>query len=90
MASIYQNAFVRCWQKFYLLEYIQERPPQNNAQLWFTTPPPCMLRRRLFQENIHMPIISAVGLFCCDKSEETQNDKVVNISKLNYSYFISN
>ena len=29
-----------------------------------------------------MPIISAVGLFCCDKFEETPNEKVVNMSKL--------
>ena len=26
----------------------------------------------------YMPIISAVGLFCCDKFEETPNEKVVN------------
>ena len=35
----------------------------------------------------HMPIISAVGLFCCDKFEETPNEKVVNMSKLTKSYF---
>ena len=34
-----------------------------------------------------MPIISAVGLFCCDKFEETPNEKVVNMSKLTKSYF---
>ena len=34
-----------------------------------------------------MLIISAVGLFCCDKLEETPNEKVVNMSKLNKSYF---
>ena len=34
-----------------------------------------------------MPIVSAVGLFCCDKFEETQNEKVVNMSKLTKSYF---
>ena len=35
----------------------------------------------------HMPIISAVGLFCCDKFEETPNEKVVNMSKLTKPYF---
>ena len=34
-----------------------------------------------------MSIISAVELFCCDKFEETQNEKVVNMSKLTKSYF---
>ena len=34
-----------------------------------------------------MPIISAVGLFCCDKFEETPNEKVVNMSKLTKPYF---
>ena len=34
-----------------------------------------------------MPIISAVGLFCYDKFEETPNEKVVNMSKLTKSYF---
>ena len=34
-----------------------------------------------------MPIISAIGLFCCDKFEETPNEKVVNMSKLSKSYF---
>ena len=29
--------------------------------------------------------ISTVGLFCCDKFEETPNEKVVNISKLTKS-----
>ena len=37
-----------------------------------------------------MPIISTVGLFCCDKFEETQNGKVVNMSKLTKSYFKAN
>ena len=36
-----------------------------------------------------MPIISAVGLFCCDKFEETPNKKVSNLSKLSKSYFKS-
>ena len=31
--------------------------------------------------------ISAVWLLCCDKFEETLNDKVVNMSKLTKSYF---
>ena len=34
-----------------------------------------------------MPIIFAVGLFCCDKFEETPNEKVSNMSKLTKSYF---
>ena len=34
-----------------------------------------------------MPIISAAGLFCCDKLEETPNEKVINMSKLIISYF---
>ena len=34
-----------------------------------------------------MPIISAVGHFCCDKFEGTPNEKVVNMSKLTKSYF---
>ena len=34
-----------------------------------------------------MPKISAVGLFCCDKFEETPNEKVVNMSKLTKPYF---
>ena len=33
-------------------------------------------------------IISAVGLFCCDKFEETPNEKVINMSKLTKTYFI--
>ena len=35
----------------------------------------------------YMPIISAVGLFCYDKFEETPNEKVVNIFKLTKPYF---
>ena len=38
----------------------------------------------------YMPIISAVGLFCCDKFEETPNEKVVNMAKLTKFYFRSN
>ena len=34
-----------------------------------------------------MPIISAVGLFCYDKFEETPNERVVNMSKLTKPYF---
>ena len=34
-----------------------------------------------------MPIISADGLFCCDKFEETLNEKASNMSKLTKSYF---
>ena len=36
----------------------------------------------------YMPIIFAVGLVCCDKFEETPNEKVVNMSKLTKSYII--
>ena len=38
----------------------------------------------------YMPKISAVGLFCCDKFEETPNEKVSNMSKLSKSYFSPN
>ena len=38
----------------------------------------------------YMPIISTVGLFCCDKFEETPNEKVVNMSKLTKYYFNKN
>ena len=31
--------------------------------------------------------ISAVGLFCCDKFEETPKQKVINMSKLNKFHF---
>ena len=34
-----------------------------------------------------MPIISTVGLFCCDKFEETPKQKIINMSKLNKFYF---
>ena len=34
-----------------------------------------------------MPIISSVGLFCCDKFEETPNEEVINLSKLTKSHF---
>ena len=34
-----------------------------------------------------MPIISTVGLYCCDKFEETPNEKVVNMSKVTKFYF---
>ena len=34
-----------------------------------------------------MPKISAVGLFSCDKFEETPKQKVINMSKLNKFYF---
>ena len=37
----------------------------------------------------YMPIISAVGIFCCDKFEETPNEKVSNMSKLIKFYFSS-
>ena len=35
----------------------------------------------------YVPIISAVGLFCHDKCEETPNEKVLNMSKLTKPYF---
>ena len=34
-----------------------------------------------------MPKISAVGLFSCDKFEETKKQKVIDQSKLNKFYF---
>ena len=35
-----------------------------------------------------MPIVStAVGFFCCNKFDETPNEKMVNMSKLTKSYF---
>ena len=34
-----------------------------------------------------MPTIFATGLFCYNKFEETQNEKVVNMSKLTKPYF---
>ena len=34
-----------------------------------------------------MPKISAIGLFCYDRFEETSNEKVVNMSKLTKPYF---
>ena len=36
----------------------------------------------------YRPIIFAVGLFCCEKFEETPNEKVVNMSKLTKDLFI--
>ena len=35
----------------------------------------------------YLPMISTVGLFCCNKFEETPNEKVSNMSKLTKSYF---
>ena len=35
----------------------------------------------------YVPIISAVGLFCYDKFEETANEKVVNMSKSTKPYY---
>ena len=35
----------------------------------------------------YMPKISPVGLFCCNKFEETPNEKVVKMSKLTKPYF---
>ena len=35
----------------------------------------------------YMPKISVIGLFCCDKFEETPIKKVCNMSKLSESYF---
>ena len=36
----------------------------------------------------YMHKISAVGLFCCDKFEETPKQKVIDLSKLQKIYFI--
>ena len=35
----------------------------------------------------YMPVIFAVGLFCCNQLEETSNEKVINLSKLTKFYF---
>ena len=35
----------------------------------------------------YMRKISAVGLFCCDKFEETPKQKVIDLSKLQKFYF---
>ena len=35
----------------------------------------------------YKPKISAVGLFCCDKFQETSNKKVSDLSKLTKPYF---
>ena len=35
----------------------------------------------------YMPIMSAVGFFCCDKFKENPNEKVSNMSKLTKFYF---
>ena len=45
----------------------------------------CFLGTIVLRKYMH--IISDVGLFCCDKFEETANEKVVNKSKLTKSYF---
>ena len=37
--------------------------------------------------TLYLPIISAVGLFCCDKFEETPNKEVSDLSKLTKPYF---
>ena len=34
-----------------------------------------------------MSVIYAVGLFCCEKFEETPNEKVINMWKLTKPYF---
>ena len=54
-----------------------------------------MREKNIFQVLFHiyskldpdMWLISAVGLFCFDKFEETSNEKVVNMSKLTKPYF---
>ena len=35
----------------------------------------------------YLPKISTVGLFSCDKFEETKKQKVIDLSKLTKSYF---
>ena len=42
---------------------------------------------QLFGENICLFKISAVGLFSCDKFEETPKQKVIDLSKLKEFYF---
>ena len=34
-----------------------------------------------------MPLIYAIKLFCCDKFEETPNEKMLNMSNLTKTYF---
>ena len=43
-------------------------------------------RRTIFRRK-YMHKISIVGLFCCDKFEETPKQKVINMSKLNNFHF---
>ena len=43
------------------------------------------LRRIVLRK--YNPIISAVGLFCCDKFEETPKQKVIDLSKFKKFYF---
>ena len=45
----------------------------------------CFLRKIVLRK--YMRKISAVGLFCCDKFEETPKQKVINMSKLNKLHF---
>ena len=42
--------------------------------------------RTIFRRK-YMHKISTVGLFCCDKFEETPKQKVINMSKLNKLHF---
>ena len=54
----------------------------NNGNYWHI-----FSQDRTIVPRKYMPIISAVGFFCCDKFEETPNEKVSNMSKLTKSYF---
>ena len=45
----------------------------------------CFLQKIVLRK--YMRKISAVGLFCCDKFEETPKQKVINMSKLNKFHF---
>ena len=45
----------------------------------------CFLRTIVLRKYMHK--ISAVGLFCCDKFEDTPKLKDINILKLNKFYF---
>ena len=67
--------FVCCFFKF-----IVAKEP-NSGNFWAY-----IFSEQSFRENMP-PIISAVGLFCCDKFEEIPNKKVSDLSKLSKPYF---
>ena len=62
-----------------------------SSNLWQQKSPIAEVLRIYFLRTIFwrkfMRKISAVGLFCCDKFEETPKQKVINMSKLNKFHF---